>query len=63
MEENGRTIPIVGMKRAGDTLWHLLDPATGSLPSVGTQVSVRLDWDRCCRLMRTHTALHILCGW
>jgi misacylated tRNA(Ala) deacylase len=32
------------------------------LPSAGSQVALRLDWERRYRLMRTHTALHILCG-
>ena len=32
------------------------------LPSVGTQVKGILDWQRRYKLMRTHTALHILCG-
>jgi misacylated tRNA(Ala) deacylase len=62
LETNGRGVPIVGMQRAGETLWHLLDPAAGPLPAVGSQVYLRLDWERRYRLMRTHTALHILCG-
>lgn len=33
-----------------------------ALPSVGAQVSVTLDWERRYKLMRTHTAMHILCG-
>jgi misacylated tRNA(Ala) deacylase len=32
------------------------------LPPVGTQVMGILDWDRRYKLMRTHTAMHILCG-
>ena len=34
----------------------------GPPPSVGAQVTGRIDWDRRYLLMRTHTALHILCG-
>ncbi len=34
----------------------------GQLPDKGTVVSGSLDWDRRYKLMRTHTALHILCG-
>lgn len=34
----------------------------GELPGVGTAVSGRLAWDRRYQLMRTHTAMHILCG-
>jgi misacylated tRNA(Ala) deacylase len=36
--------------------------AGDELPAVGTQVTGRLDWERRYQLMRTHTALHILCG-
>ena len=31
-------------------------------PGVGTGVSGTIDWERRYQLMRTHTALHILCG-
>jgi misacylated tRNA(Ala) deacylase len=34
----------------------------GDLPSVGTTITGHLDWERRYQLMRTHTALHILCG-
>jgi len=36
--------------------------ADSALPAVGTQVTAEIDWDRRYRLMRTHTALHVLCG-
>ncbi|MDZ7380037.1 MAG: alanyl-tRNA editing protein, partial [candidate division KSB1 bacterium] len=32
------------------------------LPAVGTEVRGILDWERRYQLMRTHTAMHILCG-
>lgn len=32
------------------------------LPPVGTMLTGKIDWDRRYSLMRTHTALHILCG-
>ncbi len=35
---------------------------SGDTPDVGTRVRGTLDWDRRYQLMRTHTALHILCG-
>lgn len=40
---------------------HFLDGAE-PLPAVGTAVRGTVDWDRRYALMRTHTALHILCG-
>lgn len=42
-----------------DGVWHWLD---GTLPSDGMAVGGRIDWDRRYKLMRTHTALHALCG-
>lgn len=38
---------------------HIID---GNLPEVGTIVEGYVDWDRRYKLMRTHTAMHILCG-
>jgi misacylated tRNA(Ala) deacylase len=32
------------------------------LPQVGQHLTGKLDWQRRYRLMRTHTAMHILCG-
>ncbi len=43
----------------GDGVWHWLE---GGLPAVGTVVRGELDWERRYRLMRTHTAMHALCG-
>ena len=40
-------------------VWHWLD---GSLPAQGTRLQGEVDWDRRYQLMRTHTALHALCG-
>jgi misacylated tRNA(Ala) deacylase len=42
-----------------DGIWHWLD---GAIPSRGTELSGSLDWGRRYQLMRTHTALHALCG-
>jgi misacylated tRNA(Ala) deacylase len=40
--------------------WHAIEGGGG--PNVGDQVSGVIDWDRRHQLMRTHTALHVLCG-
>nr|MBA2528880.1 alanyl-tRNA editing protein [Euzebyales bacterium] len=42
-------------------VWHRLDP-DAPLPAPGTDVQGLLDWERRHLLMRTHTALHVLCG-
>ncbi|MFH1141120.1 MAG: alanyl-tRNA editing protein [Chloroflexota bacterium] len=45
-------------RREGEVV-HELDKAP---PAVGTRVTGVIEWDRRYKLMRTHTALHILCG-
>jgi misacylated tRNA(Ala) deacylase len=57
----GDPLPVTKVKRAGDHVWHWL-AAEASLPAEGSQVTGKLDWARRYALMRTHTALHILCG-
>ena len=44
----------------GGAIWHTVDAE--DLPDVGTEVAGTIDWGRRFALMRTHTALHILCG-
>ena len=56
---DGRLFAVTGIKRDGGLLVHLID---GDRPGQGSRVSGRIDWERRYRLMRTHTALHILCG-
>ncbi|HAP75510.1 MAG TPA: Ala-tRNA(Pro) hydrolase [Acidimicrobiaceae bacterium] len=41
-------------------VWHTVEG--GPLPDVGATVSGTIDWGRRHQLMRTHTALHVLCG-
>jgi misacylated tRNA(Ala) deacylase len=56
----GAHVDVVGMKKEGDCIWHLL--AQPLECSRGDAVQGALDWERRYRLMRTHTAMHILCG-
>jgi misacylated tRNA(Ala) deacylase len=58
----GGTTPIVDtVKGDGETILHL--PAAGApLPGAGVSVEGTIDWDRRYRLMRMHTAMHLLCG-
>lgn len=50
---------ITGIKRVDGQLVHQI---SGGLPAADTTVAGKIDWDRRYLLMRTHTALHILCG-
>jgi len=52
--------PVTRVKRDGGRVWHWLEAP--ELPQVGEEVYGELDWTRRHLLMRTHTALHILCG-
>jgi misacylated tRNA(Ala) deacylase len=58
---DGRTWDIGGARKAADDIAHVLEPA-GELPAVDERVEVEIDWERRHLLMRTHTALHTLCG-
>lgn len=59
-----RRISVSKVKREGNSIWHSLDGMKGqSVPIArGRQVQGELDWSRRYLLMRTHTAMHILCG-
>ena len=41
-------------------LWHVI--ASDMLPEVGDALEGEIDWWRRYLLMRTHSALHVLCG-
>jgi misacylated tRNA(Ala) deacylase len=59
---DGRMWHVVAARKAGDEIWHELEPDSEP-PTPGPAVfTADLDWDRRLRLMRTHTALHALCG-
>jgi misacylated tRNA(Ala) deacylase len=50
---------VVKVRKQGDEIWHELD---GQAPAAGAKVHCVIEWDRRYKLMRTHSALHILCG-
>jgi len=56
-----QTITVEKVKKAGPDVLHFL-AKDAPLPQVGTPVGGQLDWERRYQLMRTHTAMHILCG-
>jgi misacylated tRNA(Ala) deacylase len=58
---DGRAWTIVAAKKSGAVVWHILE-GEDALPEVGDRVTASIDWAHRYRLMRTHTALHVLCG-
>ncbi len=54
----------VKKERSDGQVWHTLEATDGGQPAiaVGQSVHGELDWERRYLLMRTHTAMHILCG-
>jgi misacylated tRNA(Ala) deacylase len=59
---DGRPWTIRGARKAAGEIVHELEQGDGDPPAVGDVVQVDLDWARRLALMRTHTALHALCG-
>jgi len=59
---DGRSWTVRAAKKAGGEIVHELEPGEGDPPRVGDELRVDLDWARRFALMRTHTALHALCG-
>ena len=53
-------LAVVDVTKDGGSIWHALEGTEP--PAVGTPVRGVIDWDRRHQLMRTHTAMHILCG-
>jgi misacylated tRNA(Ala) deacylase len=66
-------LPVTDVRKAaaaesgggeGDHVWHTLGGGDDGapLPQPGDTVHGEVDWERRHQLMRTHTALHVLCG-
>ena len=53
--------PIKRARKIGDAIFHYFE-GDYPLPEIGTQVEGQIEWVRRYQLMRTHTAMHILCG-
>ncbi len=58
-DENGHDYVVRKVQKVKGQVVHRLQEEP---PAVGSKVRGFVDWDRRYKLMRTHTALHILCG-
>lgn len=56
-------VAVSKVKKEGEQIWHtlVLNDSANQF-TVDTVVHGQLDWERRYKLMRTHTAMHILCG-
>jgi misacylated tRNA(Ala) deacylase len=59
LTDGARTWRVIKVRKAGPDIWHELD---GEAPRPGARLHGVIDWERRYQLMRTHTAMHVLCG-
>jgi len=57
----GKTYTMPRARKGPEGIWHSLG-GDEPLPQMGAEVEGQIDWERRYQLMRTHTAMHILCG-
>jgi len=55
------TFPVLKVKKGLEGVLHFLG-GDNPMPAVGQKVTGEINWDRRYQLMRTHTAMHVLCG-
>ena len=60
--DTGRIGPwrVVDTRKSGESVLHFVEP--GASLSPGEKLPIEIDWERRHRLMRLHTALHLLCA-
>lgn len=61
LQYDDQLLSVVQVKKISGEVWHYL-PTEATLPGIGEDVRGVLDWERRYQLMRTHTAMHVLCG-
>jgi len=58
---DGALLTVERARKGPEGIWHALK-ADAPLPPTGSTLQGEIDWERRYALMRTHTAMHILCG-
>jgi len=61
LTSDGKTFNVKRARRIAGKLVHVIE-GDDPLPEVGAEIRCQLDWDTRYKIMRTHTAMHILCG-
>ncbi len=59
LNQGDNSYEVVKTARKNGRIIHLLKD---DVPEVGSTVEGTIDWERRYQLMRTHTALHVMCG-
>jgi misacylated tRNA(Ala) deacylase len=56
-----KPVEVARARKSGPDIAHII---IGEMPvfEIGSSVNGKIDWDQRYQLMRTHTAMHILCG-
>jgi misacylated tRNA(Ala) deacylase len=61
LSDGATTYTVSKVQKSGDQVTHSI-AGDSPLPVVGAPVRGQIDWARRYQLMRTHSAMHILCG-
>ncbi len=56
----GKIYPVTRARKEGNRVLHIIEG--DERPPVGAAVTGKINWERRYAAMRTHTAMHILCG-
>lgn len=59
LKAQDKVFRVINVKKKGEKVLHFID---GELPSIGTKIKGEIDWENRYKNMRTHTAMHTLCG-
>jgi len=65
---DGRQVAVTEVRKEGPVVWHTVSATgedggdTAAVLKPGVVVTVAIDWPRRHQLMRTHSALHVMCG-
>jgi len=61
LQFGGTVYPVTKVRKSPEGSWHTLG-GDSPLPSVSSPARGNINWENRYKLMRTHSALHILCG-